>query len=158
MVSDEGAIYVASNEGYNWKAAVQETVSATLNRFFINELTYSCACFCVVWLVFETFIDHNSIGTMQSYWQPSNRAVARRIQNMGWRADGLLWLLVRGGEFILATALGRGFGILDVGCRSEEEAWEAEENGILLRTRNGGKSWSRDKAADNIAANLYAVK
>ena len=71
-----------------------------------NELTYSCACFCVVWLVFETFIDHNSIDTMQSYWQPSNRAVARRIQNMGWRADGLLWLLVRGGEFILATALG----------------------------------------------------
>lgn len=35
MVSHEGAIYVASNKGYNWKAAVQETVSATLNRFFI---------------------------------------------------------------------------------------------------------------------------
>uniref|UniRef100_A0A0D3E1M6 Photosynthesis system II assembly factor Ycf48/Hcf136-like domain-containing protein n=1 Tax=Brassica oleracea var. oleracea TaxID=109376 RepID=A0A0D3E1M6_BRAOL len=32
MVSHEGAIYVASNKGYNWKAAVQETVSATLNR------------------------------------------------------------------------------------------------------------------------------
>ena len=32
MVTDEGAIYVTSNRGYNWKAAVQETVSATLNR------------------------------------------------------------------------------------------------------------------------------
>lgn len=32
MVTDEGAIYVTSNKGYNWKAAVQETVSATLNR------------------------------------------------------------------------------------------------------------------------------
>lgn len=31
---------------------------------------------------------------------------------------------------------------------------------VLLRTRNGGKSWNRDKAADNIniAANLYTVK
>ena len=32
MVTDQGAIYVTSNRGYNWKAAVQETVSATLNR------------------------------------------------------------------------------------------------------------------------------
>jgi len=32
MVTDEGAIYVTSNRGYNWKAAVQESVSATLNR------------------------------------------------------------------------------------------------------------------------------
>ncbi|KAG5554091.1 hypothetical protein RHGRI_011834 [Rhododendron griersonianum] len=32
MVTDEGAIYVTSNKGYNWRAAVQETVSATLNR------------------------------------------------------------------------------------------------------------------------------
>lgn len=35
MVTDEGAIYVTSNKGYNWKAAIQETVSATLNRFLI---------------------------------------------------------------------------------------------------------------------------
>jgi photosystem II stability/assembly factor-like uncharacterized protein len=35
MVTDEGAIYVTSNNGYNWKAAVEETVSATLNRYVI---------------------------------------------------------------------------------------------------------------------------
>ncbi|XVE49744.1 hypothetical protein DITRI_Ditri01bG0105800 [Diplodiscus trichospermus] len=39
-----------------------------------------------------------------------------------------------------------------------EEAWAAGGGGILLRTTNGGKSWTRDKAADNIAANLYSVK
>ena len=33
MVTDEGAIYITSNNGYNWKAAVEETVSATLNRY-----------------------------------------------------------------------------------------------------------------------------
>lgn len=43
-------------------------------------------------------------------------------------------------------------------CVLQEEAWAAGGSGILLRTRNGGKSWNRDKAADNIAANLYAVK
>ena len=28
----------------------------------------------------------------------------------------------------------------------------------MLRTVNGGKTWICDKAADNIAASLYAVK
>lgn len=36
MVTDEGAIYITSNNGYNWKAAVEETVSATLNRYVIR--------------------------------------------------------------------------------------------------------------------------
>lgn len=53
MVTDEGAIYVTSNMGYNWKAAVEETVSATLNRclvfksktqfFFVLGIFYLCA-------------------------------------------------------------------------------------------------------------------
>jgi len=42
----------------------------------------------------------------QPYWQPHNRAVARRIQNMGWRADGGLWLLVRGGGLYLSKGTG----------------------------------------------------
>ena len=42
----------------------------------------------------------------QPYWQPHNRSVARRIQNMGWRADGGLWLLVRGGGLFLSKGTG----------------------------------------------------
>lgn len=80
----------------------------------------------------------------------------------------------------------RGFGILDVGYRSQvtcywfskvascngggdlmnrccwcpvqDEAWAAGGSGVLLKTTNGGKSWVRDKAADNIPGNLYSVK
>ncbi|RVW65132.1 Photosystem II stability/assembly factor HCF136, chloroplastic [Vitis vinifera] len=161
MVTDEGAIYVTSNRGYNWRAAVQETVSATLNRHFqycksIPDGSYvavsSRGNFYLTW------------EPGQPYWQPHNRAVARRIQNMGWRADGGLWLLVRGGGLYLSKGTGisedfeeipvqsRGFGILDVGYRSKEEAWAAGGSGVLLRTTNGGKTWTRDKAADNIAA------
>ena len=32
MTTDQGAIYVTSDGGYLWQAAVQETVEATLNR------------------------------------------------------------------------------------------------------------------------------
>ncbi|KAF3621212.1 Photosystem II stability/assembly factor, chloroplastic [Capsicum annuum] len=87
-------------------------------------------------------------------------------------------------DFEEVSVQSRGFGILDVGYRSQgpgkgpttsvcctqsylaflskaiskDEAWAAGGSGILLKTTNGGKTWIRDKAADNIAANLYSVK
>ncbi|XP_043812023.1 photosystem II stability/assembly factor HCF136, chloroplastic isoform X2 [Manihot esculenta] len=180
MVTDEGAIYITSNGGYNWRAAVQETVSATLNRTVssgISGASYYTGTFNTVNRSPDgNYVAVSSRGNFyltwepgQPFWQPHNRAVARRIQNMGWRADGGLWLLVRGGGLYLSKGAGisedfeeipvqsRGFGILDVGYRSKEEAWAAGGSGVLLRTTNGGKSWTRDKAADNIAANLYSV-
>lgn len=53
----------------------------------------------------------------QAYWQPHNRAVARRIQNMGWRTDGGLWLLVRGGGLYLSKGTGVSeFCFLEASC------------------------------------------
>lgn len=43
---------------------------------------------------------------LQAFWQPHNRISARRIQNMGWREDGGLWLLVRGGGLFLSKGEG----------------------------------------------------
>jgi photosystem II stability/assembly factor-like uncharacterized protein len=40
----------------------------------------------------------------------------------------------------------------------QNEAWAAGGSGILLRTTDGGKSWVRDRVADQIAANLYSRK
>jgi len=34
--------------------------------------------------------------------------------------------------------------------RIQDGAWAAGGSGILLRAHNGGKSWIRDKAADNL--------
>lgn len=181
MVTDEGAIYVTSNMGYNWKAAVEETVSATLNRTVssgISGASYYTGTFNTINRSSAgDYVAVSSRGNFyltwepgQPYWQPHNRTSARRIQSMGWRADGGLWLVVRGGGLFLSKGSGvsedfeeaqiqsRGFGILDVGYRSNNEAWAAGGSGILLRTADGGKSWVRDKAADNIAGNLYSVK
>lgn len=181
MVTDQGAIYVTSNRGYNWRAAVQETVSATLNRTVSSGISGASYYTGTVNTVNRSsdgrYVAVSSRGNFyltwepgQPSWQPHNRAIARRIQNMGWRADGGLWLLVRGGGLYLSKGTGvsedfeevpvqsRGFGILDVGYRSQDEAWAAGGSGVLLRTTNGGRTWIRDKAADSIAANLYSVK
>ncbi|KAG0609898.1 hypothetical protein M758_7G022200 [Ceratodon purpureus] len=181
MVTDEGAIYITSNNGYNWKAAVEETVSATLNRTVSSGISgasyYTGTLNTVNRSPGGDYVAVVSRGNFfltwepgQPYWQPHNRTSARRIQNMGWRADGGLWLVVRGGGLFLSRGTGvtedfdeqkipsRGFGILDVGYRSKDEAWAAGGSGILLRTTDGGKSWVRDRVADQIAANLYSVK
>ena len=52
-----------------------------------------------------------------------------------------------------------GFGIIVfLGGGGQSEAWAAGGSGVLLKTSDGGKSWARDRVADNLAANLYAVK
>ncbi|XP_075483674.1 photosystem II stability/assembly factor HCF136, chloroplastic-like [Primulina tabacum] len=52
----------------------------------------------------------------------------------------------------------RGFGILDIGYRSQDEARAGGGSGVLLKTTNSWKTWTHDKAADNIAANPYSIK
>ncbi|XP_042984168.1 photosystem II stability/assembly factor HCF136, chloroplastic isoform X2 [Carya illinoinensis] len=140
MVTDEGAIYVTSNRGYNWRAAVQETVSATLNRTVssgISGASYYTGTFNAVNRSPDgRYVAVSSRGNFYLTWEPGQITE----------------------EFEEVPVQSRGFGILDVGYRSEEEAWAAGGSGILLRTTNGGKTWNRDKAADNIAANLYSVK
>ncbi|CAM6105710.1 unnamed protein product [Calypogeia fissa] len=181
MVTDEGAIYVTSNNGYNWKAAVAETVSATLNRTLSSDISgasyYNGTFNTVNRSTDGGYVAVSSRGNFfltwepgQPFWQPHNRTSARRIQSMGWRADGGLWLLVRGGGLFFSKGTGitedfeeakitsRGFGILDIGYRTPDEAWAVGGSGTLLRSLDGGKSWVRDKAADDIGANLYTVK
>ncbi|KAK6146556.1 hypothetical protein DH2020_020425 [Rehmannia glutinosa] len=140
MVTDQGAIYITSNGGYNWKAAVQETVSATLNRTVssgISGASYYTGTFSTVNRSPEgNYVAVSSRGNFYLTWEPGQITE----------------------EFEEIPVQSRGFGILDVGYRSQEEAWAAGGSGILLKTTNSGKTWSRDKAADNIAANLYSVK
>eukprot|EP00245_Coleochaete_scutata_P001923 TRINITY_DN12399_c0_g1_i1.p1 TRINITY_DN12399_c0_g1~~TRINITY_DN12399_c0_g1_i1.p1 ORF type:complete len:448 (+),score=77.37 TRINITY_DN12399_c0_g1_i1:84-1427(+) len=181
MVTDEGAIYVTSNKGYNWTAAVQETVAATLNRTVssgISGASYYTGTFNTISRSDDgSYVAVSDRGNFfltwqpgDSYWQPHNRTSARRLQSMGFRGDGGLWLLVRGGGLFFGQGSGvsenfeeakissRGFGLLDVGFKNEKEAFAAGGSGILLKSTDGGKSWAREKLDDKIAANLYSIK
>ncbi|RWW31239.1 hypothetical protein GW17_00004139 [Ensete ventricosum] len=89
MVTDEGAIYVTSNRGYNWKAAVQETVSATLNRY--KFLYDGCA---------KPFSEMQELGTVAS-------CLLIVVDNYITE------------DFEEVPVQSRGFGILDVGYRSK---------------------------------------
>lgn len=120
MATDEGALYVTSNAAYTWRAAVEETVSATLNRTVssgISGASYYTGSFASIHRsTLGEYVGVTSRGNFymtwepgQTYWQPHNRNSSRRIQNMGWRNDDGLWLISRGGELY--------FGKLHPPCR-----------------------------------------
>jgi photosystem II stability/assembly factor-like uncharacterized protein len=183
LTTDQGAIYVTDNAAYTWTAAVQETVDATLNRTVssgISGASYYEGSFSNVARDPRTgdYVAVSSRGNFymtwtagQTYWQPHNRPVARRLQNMGWTGDGRLWVTTRGGDVLLASAAGadvdkfssaklssRGFGMLDVSYASPEVAFACGGSGSLFKSTDGGLSWKRDRSADDVAGNLYAIK
>jgi len=181
MTTDVGAIYVTSNGGMLWTAAVQETVDATLNRTLssgISGASYYTGQFSSVKRSAEgKYVAVSSRGNFymtwepgQTYWQPHNRTSARRLQDMGWRPQGGLWLATRGGDLYFNTNEAdledfkqvnfgsRGFGILDVGYQPNGTLWAAGGSGTLYKSSNRGNSWSRIKGGDKVPGNFYAVK
>lgn len=180
MSTDQGAIYVTNDGAFTWKAAVQETVDATLNRtlssgisgasyyegYFANINRSSAGDYVAVSSRGNFFM---TWSPGDAYWMPHNRPVARRVQNMGWTDDNRLWLTTRGGDVYVAATPGisedfrqtkigsRGFGILDVGFRTKNEGYACGGSGSLFQTTDGGKSWKRDRSFDDIPANLYDI-
>jgi len=181
MTTDQGAIYVTSNTGYTWKAAVEETIDATLNRTVSSGISgasyYTGTLSTIARSDDGKYVAVSSRGNFfmtwepgQTFWQPHNRNSARRPQNMGWRRDGGLWMLTRGGGMFFAKGTGvqedfdeetvgsRGFGILDIGYQNEKKMWAVGGSGTLLVSTDGGNSWKRERQADDLAGNLYAVR
>jgi photosystem II stability/assembly factor-like uncharacterized protein len=140
MCTESGAIYVTNNTAYNWKAAVQETVDATLNRTVssgISGASYYEGNFSnLVRSAGGSYIGISSRGNFymtwspgDTAWAPHNRPSTRRLQNLGWTNDEHIWVTTRGGDLLISDEPGvdattftnasinsRGFGLLDVGC------------------------------------------
>lgn len=181
MTTDQGAIYATDNAAYTWTAAVQETVDATLNRTVSSGISgasyYEGSFSNIARNDSGEYVAVSSRGNFymtwaagQSYWLPHNRPAARRIQNMGWTPSNQIWLTTRGGDVYFSPETGlsekfddanlnsRGFGILDIGFKSDQVGFACGGSGSLYKTLDGGKSWKRDKSGDEVPANLYAIK
>lgn len=180
MTTDQGAIYVTDNGAYNWTAAVQETVDATLNRVIssgISGASYYEGSFSNIARSDDgNYVAVSSRGNFfmtwapgQAYWQPHNRPSTRRAQNMGFLPDGSLWLTLKGGDLYKGDPSGdgkfdqikigsRGFGILDINFADSNLGFACGGSGSLFKTLDGGKSWKRDRSTDDLAANLYEIK
>ena len=114
------------------------------------------------------------------FWVPHNRETSRRITSMGFVKDRMsdgLWMSTAGGE-ISKTPDGKevdtmlinipfdklqirsgGYGILDVIFLPDgKRAWAVGGGGTIFASKDGGATWQKDKAADDLPSNLYKVK
>ncbi|MBH8576119.1 photosynthesis system II assembly factor Ycf48 [Nostocaceae cyanobacterium CENA369] len=162
MATNVGAIYKTTDGGKNWKAQVEAAVGVvrSLNRSADGK-----------------YIAVSSKGSFYSTWEPGqnawvphNRNSSRRLENMGFAENGQLWLLARGGQIQFSDPnkpdeweeaqspeLSTSWGLLDLAYRTPDEIWIGGGSGNLLRSSDGGKTWEKDRAVEEVAANLYKI-
>lgn len=188
MTTSSGAVYVTENAGRNWKAQVKETIDATLNRIsssgvsgasyfsgsIINQHRDSDGSYIAVSSRGNFFLTWEP---GQDFWIPHNRGTPRRIQNMGFVNGDIhkgLWMTLNGGkllinsqdvdlskdafEFVEADIKTGGYGLTDVGYRTDDEVWAVGGSNTMYVSFDGGKKFSFDKSANDIPGNLYNVK
>ena len=164
LATDIGAIYVTEDGGQQWKGLVQSAVGVVRNMTRDSDGRYvavsSRGNFYSTWL------------PGQEAWQPHNRENSKRLQNMGFTKDGLLWLIARGGQIQFGTEqveyedwtepinpeFASSWGLLDLAYRTPEELWVTGGSGNLLVSTDGGKTWKKDKAVENVPTNFYRAK
>ncbi|MGL5196200.1 MAG: photosynthesis system II assembly factor Ycf48 [Chroococcales cyanobacterium] len=162
MTTNVGAIYRTQDGGRSWKAMVEEAVGVIRNLDRSPDGKYIAVSakgnFFSIW------------EPGQSAWVPHNRNSSRRIQNMGFAADGRLWMLARGGQLQFSTPedpenwdeaiypeFSTSWGLLDLAYRTPEELWIGGGSGNLLRSTDGGVTWEKDRDVENVPSNFYKV-
>ncbi len=163
MTTNLGAIYRTQDGGQHWKAMVTEAVGVLRNISRSPDGRY---------------VSVSSRGNFYSTWEPEdlawvqhNRTSSRRLQNMGFTADGRLWLIGRGGFMQFSESrddleawqdevnpeFATSWGLLDLAYQTEEQLWVTGGSGNLLYSPDGGKTWQKDRAVEQVPSNFYRV-
>ncbi|MFO5474350.1 MAG: YCF48-related protein, partial [Dolichospermum sp.] len=53
--------------------------------------------------------------------------------------------------------LSTSWGLLDLAYRTPEEIWVGGGSGNLLSSADGGKTWTKDRDVEKVAANFYKI-
>jgi photosystem II stability/assembly factor-like uncharacterized protein len=163
LATDIGAIYLTENSGRTWKALVQGAVGVVRNMVRSDDGRY------VAVSSRGNFYSTWALG--QDQWIPHNRQNSRRLQNMGFDGEGKLWAIARGGQVrfsnsrasddfsaALSPEFGTSWGLLDMAFRTPLEVWVTGGGGNLLCSFDGGETWFKDMAVNDVPSNFYRIK
>lgn len=162
MATDVGAIYRTKDAGKNWKAMVLGAVGVVRNMTRSADGSYAAVS------SRGNFYSTWTPGELE--WEPHNRQNSRRLQSIGFTPGGGLWLIARGGQLQfsptgteedwqdpIAPEFSTSWGLLDMAYRTPDEVWVSGGSGNLLVSTDGGTTWLKDKAVENVPTNLYRI-
>ncbi len=163
LATTAGAVYLTNNGGQSWEGKINEASGG------IRDMRRG---------IDGNYVSVSSLGNFyatlepgQAAWEPHQRASSKRVQTMGFKPDGSLWMLSRGAEIrLLADIDGEeeswgkpiipivnGYNYLDLAWDHQGTIWAAGGNGTLLFSKDGGDSWQTDPVGDVQPSNLIRI-
>ena len=106
----------------------------------------------------------------QETWSPHQRASSKRVQSVGEKPNGDLWMLSRGAEIRFNAdpndidswskpiiPIVNGYNYQDLVWDPSESIWAAGGNGTLLVSNDDGKTWEQDPIGDEVPTNFIRI-
>ncbi|MBW4660467.1 MAG: photosynthesis system II assembly factor Ycf48 [Drouetiella hepatica Uher 2000/2452] len=180
MTTDVGAIYRTQDDGKTWQALVQEAVGVSRDIERSPDGKYVAVSargsFYSTWEPGQTAwqpYNRNNSRRLQSMgfskdgdlWllarggvlqfgafkddaaPPDAEAEVKEVED---KASG------KWGEAI-TPEFATSWGLLDLAFRTPEEIWVSGGSGNLLASFDGGQTWQKDRAIENVPSNLYRI-
>ena len=163
MVTNLGAIYKTTDGGHSWKALVEGSVGVARTIFAIAPKVATSQ--------FPPEVISIPLGNPD---RPNGHPiiVILPVVCKPWVTavtDGF-GCSRRGGQLQFSTAddfeqwdeavypeLSTSWGLLDLAYRNPEEIWVAGGSANLLVSSDGGATWQKDRAVENVPSNFYKV-
>jgi photosystem II stability/assembly factor-like uncharacterized protein len=159
LATNVGAIYHTDDGGGSWVADVSDAAGAVRDLRRNDDGSY---------------VSVSSLGNFfatwepgQSVWQVHQRASSQRLQSIGYRPDGDLWMVARGAQIRMSSDPGdpeswskpivpitNGYGYMDLAWDPQGTIWAGGGNGTLLASHDGGATWQRDAVGAEVPSNF----